>query len=73
MIYIQVKDGRDPRVLADLIASAEHGSVVDPKLEVEAAMLREHQEQVVRERPSHDTMETVDFKKLDDDNEWTDL
>jgi len=73
MIYIQVKSGRDPRVLADLIASTENGAAVDPKLEIEAAMLRAHQEQAVRERPTRENMETVNFSKLDEDNDWTDL
>jgi hypothetical protein len=74
MLYIQIKADRDPKALAELIAaSQESSSPVDPKLEVEAAMLRDHQEQVERDRPSCHEIETVNFHKLDDDNDWTDL
>lgn len=73
MIYIQVKSDRDPRVLAQLIASTQSAAPVDPKLAVEATMLREHQAQAERDRPSWQTLDTVNFQKIDDDNDWTDL
>jgi hypothetical protein len=74
MIYIQVKSDRDPTVLAELIASTQSESPVsDPKLAIEAKMVREHQEQVERDRPSWQTLDTVNFQKLDDDNNWSDL
>jgi hypothetical protein len=37
-----------------------------------AKQLRE-QEQAARERPSWQTLDTVNFKKLDPENDWTDL
>ena len=74
MLYIQIKSDRDPKVLADLIAaSQESRDPVDPKLEIEATMLREHQEQVERDRPTCHELETVNYQKLDEDNDWTDL
>ena len=74
MIYIQVKSDRDPRILAELIASTQGESPVsDPKVAVEAKMVRDHQEQVERDRPSWQTLDTVNFQKLDDDNNWSDL
>lgn len=73
MLYIQIKSDRDPRVLADLIASTESEQPVDPKVEVEAKLVREHQAQAERDRPSWQTLDTVNFQKLDDDNDWTDI
>jgi hypothetical protein len=73
MLYIQVKSERDPRVLAELIASTQHETPADSKIAVEARMLREHQEQEELARPSWQTLDTVNFQKLDDDNDWTDL
>jgi hypothetical protein len=73
MIYIQVKADRDPRVLADLIAATQSGAVVDPKLAVEAHFLRAVQEQNEQSRPARDELETVDFQRLDDENDWTDV
>ena len=73
MLYIQVKSGRDPRVLAELIASTQGKPVVDPKLVVEAQLLREVQEHAEHDRPSRDEVETVNFTKLDDANDWTDI
>jgi hypothetical protein len=73
MLYIQIKADCDPKALAELIASQESTAPVDPKLEIEATMLREHQEQVERDRPTCHELETVNYQKLDDDNDWTDL
>ena len=73
MLYIQVKSGRDPRVLAELIASTQHHKRVDPRLAVEARLLREHQEQAERDRAPWQSLETLNFQKLDDDNDWTEL
>ena len=74
MIYIQVKSDRDPQVLAELIASGQSREApVDPKVEVEAKMLRAHQDEAERQRPSWQALDTVNFQKLDDDNDWTDI
>lgn len=73
MIYIQVKSDRDPQVLADLIASTQTGAVVDPKLAAEAQLLRAVQAQNEQARPAHDELETVNFRRLDTENDWTDI
>ena len=74
MIYIQVKSDRDPQVLAELIASTQGDArPSDPKLAEDAKLVREHQEQVERDRPSWQTLDTTNFQKLDDDNNWSDL
>jgi len=73
MLYIQVKSERDPRVLAELIASTQSEPPADSKVAVEAKLLREHQEQEAASRPSWETLDTVNFGKLDDENDWTDL
>jgi hypothetical protein len=73
MLYIQVKDGRDPRVLAELIAATEPEHAVDPKVAIEAKLVRAHQEQEQAARPNRHEIETVNFQTLDDDNDWTDL
>lgn len=73
MIHIQVKAENDPSVLAELIASTQGESRVDPKLAVEAELLRELQAQAERNRLPHEAIETVNFTKLDDDTDWTDV
>ena len=73
MLYIQIKSDRDPKALADLIASQESNHPVDPMLEIEAMMLREHHEQVERDRPTCHELETVNYQKLDADNDWTEI
>jgi hypothetical protein len=73
MLYIQVQSKRDPKVLAELIASTQNQAPVDPSLEIEAKILREHQALNEAERPSWRELETVNFQKLDDDNDWSDL
>ncbi len=74
MLYIQVKSDRDPRVLADLIAHAQGtAKTVDPKLAVEAQLVRAVREQAEAERPPREERETVNFQRLDDENDWTDI
>jgi hypothetical protein len=72
MLSIHVK-ACDPRVLAELIASTQSETPVDSKVAVEAKLLREHQAQEAATRPSWETLDTVNFGKLDDDNDWSDL
>jgi hypothetical protein len=73
MIYIQVKSDRDPRVLADLIAQTHGSAEVDDKLAVEANLVREVRQQLEADRPSRQELETVNFRRLDTENDWTDL
>jgi hypothetical protein len=73
MLHIQVKSERGPRVLAELIASTQSETPVDSRVAVEAKLLRDHQEHEARMRPSWETLDTVNFGKLDDENDWSDL
>ena len=76
MIYIQVKSDRDPRVLANLIAAAHGtaapGSEGEP-LAVEANLVREVREHLEAARTPRQELETVNFQRLDTENDWTDL
>jgi hypothetical protein len=72
MIHIQVKD-RDPRVLADLIASMQSLDEVGLLQAPQGEFLRQFIAQQVAERPSHNELETVNFKQLDDETDWTDV
>jgi len=58
MINIRVKSDGDPRVLAELLRSK---------------LVREVQLQNVRTRPAQDEVETVNFRRIDPDNDWTDI
>jgi hypothetical protein len=73
MIHVQVTSDQAPKALAELIASTQGEETLDPKLAIEASLIRDHQLQAVRERPSHAELDTVDFTKLDPDNDWSDL
>lgn len=73
MIHVQVTSDQQPQALADLIASTQGEDVLDPKLAVEASLIRDHQLEAQRERPSRQELATVDFAKLDADNDWSDL
>jgi len=73
MIHVQVTSDQAPQALAELIASTQGEDVLDPKLAVEASLIRDHQLEAQRERPSHQELSTVDFAKLDADNDWSDL
>lgn len=72
MISIQVKSDRDPRVLADLIAQTQRDESA-PQAAPEAELVREFIAQQDADRPSHDELDTVNFQRLDDDNDWTDV
>ena len=75
MIHIQVKSDRDPRVLADLIAQAHGTAEVDgnEKLAVEANLVREVRQHLEATRTPRQELETVNFQRLDTENDWTDL
>lgn len=74
MIEIQI-DGGDPH-LAELIASTLHGHPVDDPASTTAQvgkLVRQQQEQVERERPSREEIQTVNFALIDDETDWTDV
>ena len=73
MIHVQVTSDQPTKALADLIASTQGEDTLDPKLAIEASLIRDHQLQAMRDRPSRQEIDTVDFMKLDADNDWTDL
>lgn len=73
MIYVQVKADRDPRVLADLIAQTHGGEEIDPKLEVDVRLVKAVRQHLEAERTPREELETVNFQRLDDENDWTDL
>jgi hypothetical protein len=73
MIHVQVKSDQDPTLLAELIASTQGEEPTDPKIAIEASMIRDQQAQAERERVSFSEMETMNFKTLDAENDWTDL
>ncbi len=74
MIEIGIKAGRDPQALAELIATAVNGQpVADPKVLHAGKLLRDEQERAEAERPSRHDIETVDFARLDAENDWSDV
>jgi hypothetical protein len=76
MIDIQIKDDSDPQVLAELIASTLHGHVApDPESDVATVgkLVREHQEEDERRRPSRTEIATVNFALIDDETDFSDV
>jgi hypothetical protein len=73
MIDIQIETGGDTKTLAELIASTHGEEITDVKLAQVATLLRAHQAEVERTRPSWQQLDTVNFHKLDDDNDWSDV
>jgi hypothetical protein len=75
MIDIQVTgDGDD--VLAELIASTLHGHIVpDPQSDLATVgrLLREQLEDAERRRLSRQQLETVDFQRIDDEIDFSDV
>jgi len=75
MIDIQIKASRGDKALAQLIASTQGEDVRDAGVAQVATLVRTHQAEVEKSRPSKHELETVDFKKLDldSDNDWSDV
>jgi hypothetical protein len=76
MIDIRIESDGDPQALADLISSTLHGLVApEPESNLAAVgkLVREHQEQAEQERPSREQIDTVNFAKIDDDLDWSDV
>lgn len=73
MIEIEVR-GQDPKALAELIASTLHGMPVSDASMVETGkMVRAQQEDDEAKRPSLHDMQTVNFEKIDEDCDWTEV
>ena len=74
MIDIRIESDGDPQVLAELIDSTMYG-VSDPQSDLETVgrLVREQQEQQEQRRPSRQQIETVNFAKIDDELDWSDL
>ena len=76
MSDIEIKAGDKPAELAELIASTLNGHITpDPNSGAATLgkLVRRHQEMAEQQRPSRHEAETVDFKKLDDDNDWSNV
>jgi hypothetical protein len=76
MIDINVKVDGDPQVLADLIASTLHGLIIpdpDSELATIGRFVRDQQEMAEQSRPSRQQIETVNFTKLDDEDDFSDV
>ncbi len=76
MIEIEIQAGGDPQVLAELIATTVYGlpaSEGEADLTTVGKLVREQQEQAEARRPSRQQLETMDFAKIDDDLDWSDL
>ncbi len=61
---------KSPRMLADMIAWTQADFYPDPRSVATPNLEHVSQEQ---ERPSAETIDTVNYSKLDDDNVWTDV
>ena len=76
MIDIHINGDGDPHVLAELIASTLHGHIApDPESDLATVgrLVREQQEQAERARPSRQQIETVNFAKIDDETDFSDV
>jgi hypothetical protein len=73
MLQVQVTAADAPRVLAELIRATQNEAEASPEIETEARLVRQHQAQNAGNRPRWQTLDTVDFDKLDPENDWTDV
>ena len=74
MIEIEIKADEEPRALAELIASAVNGQpAADASVTQAGKQIRAEQEKAELARGSWTDMSTVDFAKLDPENDWSDL
>lgn len=74
MIEIEVRGGQDPQALAELIASALHGTpVADSSVAETGKRVRAEQEDAETRRPSLHDMQTVNFETIDEDCDWTEV
>jgi hypothetical protein len=60
---------KSPRMLADLISWTQTDFYPDPKLGAPPKRTAP----TPLERPTAETMDTVNFQKIDDENDWSDI
>jgi hypothetical protein len=74
MVDIHVSCGRDPHALAELIAATLHGLIPEdptsPAVRLGRAV-RAKLETIERMRSSRHDVETLNFARLDPDDDWT--
>ncbi len=74
MIEIEIKAGKDPRALAELIGSAVHGQpATDASVSAAGKKVRDEQQREEQTRGSWAEAETVNFATLDPENDWSDV
>jgi hypothetical protein len=73
MIDIQIKTGQGEKALAQMIASTQGENVADPAVAQVGALVRDHQAEQEKARPSVNDLQTVDFQKLDAETDWSDV
>ena len=73
MIDIQIKADRGEKTLAQMIASTQGENVVDPAVAQVGSLVRSHQAEQEKQRPSAHDLQTVDFQKLDPETDWSDV
>jgi hypothetical protein len=73
MIDIHIKTDRDRHALAQMIASTQGEDVRDPAIQQVASLVRTHQAEAEKARPSQNDMATVNFHKIDSESDWTDV
>jgi hypothetical protein len=73
MLQVHVTSSDAPRVLAELIKSTQNEAAASPEIATQARLVREAQAQAAHARPSWQTLDTVDFRLLDPENDWTEV
>ncbi len=73
MIDIRIQTGGDPGSLADLIASTHGEDIDDPRLAQLGTIVQSQRIVAEGDREPWQSAETVDFVKLDVENDWTDV
>jgi len=74
MIEIEIKAGKEPHALAELIASAVHGQPAESASVTAAGQqVRDAQEREEQKRGPWTDAETVNFATLDEENDWSDV
>jgi hypothetical protein len=73
MIEVKVKSRREPRALAELIVSTLYDRPMDPQLAVAGDLVLAQKEAADAGLPTRDELPTVNFAKIDDDTDWSDV
>jgi hypothetical protein len=73
MIDIRIQTGGDPGSLAELIASTHGEAIENPRLAQLGTIVHAQRVEDEDTRQPWQLADTVDFIKLDADNDWTDV